>query len=234
MQDISFSILHEDTEVLRLQALPTVLPEGASKSFVAAFAPALPGPFHARVPVEINGLYTVHVDLKATVVRRAVAPADRAMATVALGAVRVGKTKRCKVDLLNSAPIAATVDFAPAATLLGRLGVTIEPPVLQLAARARGAVTLALRPKQRLPPFTEALRALVSGAEQRVLTVTGSAQGLAMQLGTQSLAFGTVVVGSRTTRQLQLLNAGAAHTCVYAFACALAAWPRSLASLASG
>ena len=208
LQDISFAIEHEDTDVLRLQASPTVLPKGASKSFTVAFAPALLGPFHARVPVNVSGLYTLHIDLKATVVRRAVAPADRSMATVAIGAVRVGKTKRCKVELLNSAPISASVDFAPAAAQLGGVGVTIEPLALQLAARGRGNVTLVFKPKQRLAPFTEAVHALVSGAQHRVLTVAGSAQGLAMQLGTQALAFGTVVMGSQTTKQVQLMNTG--------------------------
>jgi hypothetical protein len=79
---------------------------------------------------------------------------------------------------------------------------------MQLASRQRGTVSVTFRPKKRMPLFTAELCALVAGVRQHVLTLKGSVQGLDVRLEKQDLQFGTVVLGSHVTKQLQLINAG--------------------------
>lgn len=67
---------------------------------------------------------------------------------------------------------------------------------------------LRCRPKQRMLLFKEALRALVAGVPQVLTTLTGACTGVALLLASDSIPFGTVVLGSRTTKRLQLSNVG--------------------------
>jgi hydrocephalus-inducing protein len=56
--------------------------------------------------------------------------------------------------------------------------------------------------------FKEPLRALVAGVPQVLATLTGASTGMALMLASDSIPFGTVVLGSRTTKRLQLSNHG--------------------------
>jgi hydrocephalus-inducing protein len=64
------------------------------------------------------------------------------------------------------------------------------------------------RPKQRMLTFKEPLHALVAGVPQVLATLTGASTGMALMLASDSIPFGTVVLGSRTTKRLQLSNHG--------------------------
>lgn len=64
------------------------------------------------------------------------------------------------------------------------------------------------RPKQRMRPFKEPLHALVAGVQQVLTTLAGACTGLSVLLASDSIPFGSVVLGSRTTKRLQLSNAG--------------------------
>jgi hydrocephalus-inducing protein len=64
------------------------------------------------------------------------------------------------------------------------------------------------RPKQRMLLFKEPLRALVAGVPQVLATLTGASTGMSLLLASDSIPFGTVVLGSRSTKRLQLSNNG--------------------------
>jgi len=63
-------------------------------------------------------------------------------------------------------------------------------------------------PRQRTRPFKEPLRVLVAGVPQQLTTLTGACTGLSLLLASDSIPFGTVVLGSRTTKRMQLSNVG--------------------------
>jgi hydrocephalus-inducing protein len=56
--------------------------------------------------------------------------------------------------------------------------------------------------------FKEPLRALVAGVPQVLATLTGASTGMSLLLASDSIPFGTVVLGSRSTKRLQLSNNG--------------------------
>lgn len=64
------------------------------------------------------------------------------------------------------------------------------------------------RPQQRTRPFKEPLKALVAGVPQVLTTISGACAGLSVLLASDSIPFGTVVLGSRTTKRLLLSNNG--------------------------
>jgi hydrocephalus-inducing protein len=64
------------------------------------------------------------------------------------------------------------------------------------------------RPQQRTRPFKEPLKALVTGVPQVLTTISGACTGLSVLLASDSIPFGTVVLGSRTTKRLLLSNNG--------------------------
>ena len=212
-QDISFDIQHHDTPELTIGATPTVLSKGATQIFTCNFAPTQLGQYRRRIPVEVNGLYTVHVTLKATVVARCVEVADNAHAPVDLGALRVGRSNRCTVELINKAPLPAAVDFAPAAELAASYGVRFEPGTLQLSAKQKGQVHVVFKPVARTAAFKQRVFANVAGVRTNIFVVAGSALGLEVALGASALPFGTVVLGSQSTKVVQLTNSGTLRLC---------------------
>lgn len=64
------------------------------------------------------------------------------------------------------------------------------------------------RPQQRTRAFKEPLKALVAGVPQVITTISGACTGLSVLLASDSIPFGTVVLGSRTTKRLLLSNNG--------------------------
>ena len=79
---------------------------------------------------------------------------------------------------------------------------------LQLAAREKSMLTITYKPKARLIPFYEAISVAVSGTVMPLLRVKGSALGLEAKLSAETLPFGNVMLGSSTTKALQLHNPG--------------------------
>lgn len=73
---------------------------------------------------------------------------------------------------------------------------------------ASAGCPLPCRPQQRTRPFKEPLKALVAGVPQVITTISGACTGLSVLLASDSIPFGTVVLGSRTTKRLLLSNNG--------------------------
>lgn len=66
----------------------------------------------------------------------------------------------------------------------------------------------ACRPPGRTHPFSEELIADVAGVRTTLAQLTGACTGTELSLASDSLPFGTVVLGSRTSKRLQLSNTG--------------------------
>ena len=76
--------------------------------------------------------------------------------------------------------------------------------------RERKEIMLIFRPQQRLHSFKkELLFKIVDNNEQRkLLTVSGACHGIELKLMEDTLGFGSVVVGSKLTKSVQLCNLG--------------------------
>jgi Abnormal spindle-like microcephaly-assoc'd, ASPM-SPD-2-Hydin len=166
------------------------------------------GVLRSRVPLTINGLYSISLEVKANVITRRLTLADRSLQKLSLGPVHVGKNRRECVELVNRAPISAKVDFSGCLDVLKQQGVHIEPPTLTLAAKQRKQFQITFRPQARCASFRVAVPVKVSGLVQHLMTLSGSALGIDAHLDTSSVPFGTVVIGSQTTHVVRLRNNG--------------------------
>ncbi len=188
-----------------------VLQPGESREWLVTFRPRGAAPCAMSLPIEINGLYTVHVEAKGegSVLRLEVAnPAQR---TVNFGPVSAGATATRVVPLVNRGRTTATFSLAPSAEMLARCGVdTIPAPTAEVVLRPRESadLTLFFRPQGRMRPFTEELRADVCGVATPLATLTGASLGTELRLAADLLPFGPVVLGSRALKRLQLQNTG--------------------------
>lgn len=209
-RDISVAVGGVSGEALAVEGVSVVLAKGQEHRVAFMLRPCGLGPYSRRVPVEVNGLYTVNVDVRATVVALAVDVADASIRTFALGLVKAGGLARTyAVPIINRARIPVDVDFAPSAALAEQYGLTFEPCRVTLKPRETLPVTVKWTPKRRMRSFKEAVTVTAHGVQRTLLTLTGASLGTEVKLGTGTLPFGTVVLGSATSKRLMLSNTGA-------------------------
>jgi hydrocephalus-inducing protein len=208
LQEVSVAIDHENEDSLEVDNTPTLLKCGGSRTFSFVFTPMKLGLYHARIPIEVNGLYKVHVDIRADVVRRCFEVVDPAKRTLELGSIRTGKMRKLVVEVVNRAPIPANVDFIPSRHLAETFGIHLDAVPARLGPRQHGSVSIMFKPKCRMANFLAKVIVNIDGVASSLMSITGSALGLEARLGATTLPFGSVVLGSRTTKFLPLHNSG--------------------------
>jgi hypothetical protein len=209
VQEVSFNVQLAGRESFSVQPQSGSIPPGTTITLHVALDASLVGAVKARVPVSINGLFNLHLEVKANVVLRRLILANPALQTLALGAVSVGKSRRERVEVVNKGSIPVDADFSVCLSALKDHGVHIDPDHVTLVAKQRKHIQVTYRPQTRCKTFTADLCPTVSGLQQRLLTVTGSGLGMDARLDSNSLPFGTVAFGSQTTRTVRLINTGA-------------------------
>eukprot|EP00879_Flechtneria_rotunda_P018040 GHRR01018909.1.p1 GENE.GHRR01018909.1~~GHRR01018909.1.p1 ORF type:complete len:542 (+),score=201.99 GHRR01018909.1:696-2321(+) len=210
-QPVSFDILFDITDNWKVLSSPCVLAPGHSQEVPITFKPTAAQKYNAVMPVRVNGLYNVNVNLSGEGVplRVELAKAEQMQRGVAFGAVPHGSSSNRNLALANRGQASAFVSFEPSHELFERLGIEVMPAAgLMLKPREVAEVTLWFRPKQRMHPFKEPLRALVAGVPQQLTVMSGACTGVSLALASDSIPFGSVVLGSRTSKRLQLSNNG--------------------------
>lgn len=117
----------EGTDVWGIDLPACVLQPGEVKEGAILFRPAAAQSYALRVPLEINGLYTVHLDVKGEGSPLRIEPVNPAQRTVHFGAVPRGQSATRTVSIVNRGRVAATLSLKPAQSLLARLGVEALP-----------------------------------------------------------------------------------------------------------
>lgn len=190
---------------------PVVLQPGESKDWVVTFRPRAATPCSLSLPLEINGLYTLHVEAKGEGSPLRVEVANPAHRAVNFGPVgNCGSSTRV-VPIINRGRTTASLSLAPSAELLARCAIDVIPaPTSDIVLRPRESadLTFFFRPTDRMRPFTEELVVSLCGVPTPLATLTGACLGTELRLASDSLPFGPVVLGSRAVKRLQLENTG--------------------------
>jgi len=207
--DISYDCSAESTQWLDVDATPTVLSKGESREVNFTFTPHTVGDFSAVIPFEINGLYTVNVQIMGHGCERRVELLNPQQMTCELGSVRVGQSTAKTLRIVNRSRARADCSLAAAAAALKQLDITLTPAGdFSLPPKATLNVELFFRPTSRRMPFTQDVTLDVSAVSTVLCVVRGAASGLECKLENDGIFFGPVVANSRTTRRLQLENTG--------------------------
>jgi hydrocephalus-inducing protein len=207
VQTLSVSISIPKLEVQADSAQLTLEP-GASMPCNLSFVPQTVGKFRCPLYFEVNGVFKISAEVVADIIPQRLEVASSAHRIVDLGAIRTGKSRKYSIELVNKALLNAEVSLEPSKELARRLGLRLHIEKGQLAAREKSTLTITYKPKVRLGPFNEAVSVLVSGAVLPLFRVKGSALGLEAKLSAETLPFGNVMLGSSTTKALQLHNLG--------------------------
>ncbi|KXZ49496.1 hypothetical protein GPECTOR_21g722 [Gonium pectorale] len=190
---------------------PSVLQPGEAREWVVTFRPRGPAACSLSLPLEINGLYTVHVEVKGEGSPLRVEVANPAHRAINFGPVSQGGSTTRVVPVINRGRTPATLCLAPSLDLLARCSVEVIPtPSTEILLRPREStdLTFFFKPTARMRPFTEELLVNLCGINTPLATLTGACLGTELRLASDSLPFGPVVLGSRAVKRLQLENTG--------------------------
>ncbi|EFJ42226.1 hypothetical protein VOLCADRAFT_67248 [Volvox carteri f. nagariensis] len=190
---------------------PLVLQPGESREWVVTFKPHAAVPAVLSLPLEINGLYTVHVEARGEGSPLRVEVANPAHRAINFGPVAASGSATRVVPVTNRGRTTVTLNLGPSAELLARCAIDVIPGSttdVLLRPRETTDLTFFFRPTARMRPFTEELLVSLCGVTTPLATLTGACLGTELRLASDSLPFGPVVLGSRVVKRLQLENTG--------------------------
>lgn len=189
----------------------TVLQPGESHEWMVTFKPHAAVATALSLSIEINGLYTVHVEAKGEGSPLRVEVANPAHRAINFGPVAQGSSSTRVISVINRGRTTAILNLTPSADLLARCGINVIPALsteVLLRPRENIDLTFFFRPSTRMRPFTEELLVNLCGVATPLATLTGACLGTELRLASDSLPFGPVVLGSRAVKRLQLSNTG--------------------------
>jgi hydrocephalus-inducing protein len=77
-----------------------------------------------------------------------------------------------------------------------------------IGAKSKTNIEIRFNPLKRLSPFKEDLNLSVIGSKRKLLTITGSCQGIEVALESDAVPFGSICEGCRISKKLQMENSG--------------------------
>ncbi len=126
-QPISVDPQWTNTEEWQVDMPAGLVAPGESRQAVITFKPSAAAPYAARLALEVNGLYTVNVDLKGEGAVMRLEVADAAKRAVNFGGVQRGQGSTRMVQVVNRGKVALTFSAKPALEMLRRLNIDVLP-----------------------------------------------------------------------------------------------------------
>lgn len=208
-QDLSYDIPFDDLPHLQVKPKAGVLTPGEIRDVTFTFTPSAEKEYSERVPVEVNGLYSVPVTVTGEGTPLRLELADSSLRTLNLGSLRPGQRNSQDVRLVNRSKLPVELSLLPSKDELNKLCIQTYPhDRLLLKAKQTGALTFTYQPKARMRRFEHDVVASVNGVRMQLLHLQGACLGLQASVASESLPFGKVVLGSKLTKRVQLQNTG--------------------------
>eukprot|EP00794_Sanderia_malayensis_P018879 gene18879-20779_t len=212
LKDISFECQYKNTPHLEVVSEPGILSNGGKCEVDFLFYPRQLKTYHERVPFEINGLSMFYIDIEGQGTEMKIEVANPIDRKINLGALRIGKTSSRSVKIINNsmAPIDFTVAITPATLALQQSNIiSIHPQsMISLNPKATTDVTVNFSPKSRIPQFSEEVILECAGISQPLFLLNGCCHGMEIKLDSEAVPFGTVTLGSSSSRKLIMYNTG--------------------------
>lgn len=220
---VSVSLLNEDTkeatldivnnhsDIFELNLAQNSLQAGESTILSITFFPREAKLYEQNMKIEINGLSSIEITIIGEGTEFRVEPLMNDQRNINFGAIRVGSSLTRTSRIINRSTIPATFTLGPLAAIdsLRSHGIVIGVHgEITMKPKAILPIEFRFQPLHRIPLFTEDITAESCGIIRHLLTITGSCQGILVQLENDTLPFGAVVQKSSTTRKLQLQNIG--------------------------
>ncbi|XP_076808093.1 hydrocephalus-inducing protein homolog isoform X2 [Clavelina lepadiformis] len=212
-KEISVECLYQNTNYLNVAFGANVLAPGANADAVITFYPRDAISYKEVVKFQVNGLSTHGIELKGEGTEMRVEVANPRQKLVKFGALRVGQATKHIVPIVNRSPtpITLTLSATPESQPLQNgdvLRVLPSEPVTLPGKGGSRDVEVYFTPKSRIPCFTEEIMMECADLSQPIFIVSGSCQGVEINLDQDSIPFGAVVQGSQSEKRFVMYNTG--------------------------
>jgi len=217
---MSIETLFERTSYLDVQLAPgqVILPSTKPNENVLkvpiVFTPRELTKYHETVEFDINGLHKIGVQIRGEGVPLKLELEKAEDTSVDFGILRIGGDVTKSVRLMNYGKRALALNFDfnnQLQNLLDKYAISVYPSK-EFIVNPRDGVDVEIRfnPKARLHQFKYELNyQIVENKESHKLTnIIGSCHGIELKLLQDTIGFGSVVVNSKLTREVQLVNLG--------------------------
>ncbi|BFI31149.1 hydrocephalus-inducing protein [Marchantia polymorpha subsp. ruderalis] len=201
--------MYESTPHLDVPHATLLLDEGEKESVIITFKPQEVRHYKELVKFQINGLDTVTVVISGEGVRLHVELVDKTQKLLVFDSLKIGQSARIPVEIVNMTRAVCHLAWTPVRARFLELDMVCLPAEgITLKGKQTGTLDLQFRPKARIAPFDEPLVITAANTEVVLATVSGACVGTEVKLSTNLLAFGTVTLGSKYTRKIQVENCG--------------------------
>lgn len=126
-QPISIDPQWTNTSEWTVDMSSMVLKPGEQRDATITFSPTAAQPYSMQVPLEINGLYTINIDMKGEGCPMRIEVANPAQRTINFGAVNRGQSTTRAVQIVNRGRCNATLSLTPSITMLQRYNIDVLP-----------------------------------------------------------------------------------------------------------
>jgi hydrocephalus-inducing protein len=204
---LAVDCLFDNKEHMELDATSFVLEGGEKKDLKVSFMPRDQIMYQETINFTFNDLATSSVVVRGEGTTPKIEVLTRQLR---FGVCRIGERKEMEVRVVCRSRIPTPVSIQGCLPVdLVRHGITVQPdaPLLMKPKEMR-AFVFAFKPAMRLPQFTSDVKLRVAGQEIPFVQVSGSCHGAEAHLDTKSLNFGSVVVGTKVTRRVIIMNTG--------------------------
>lgn len=191
--------------------LPTTKEKEEKLLIPIIFTPRDITKYHEVVALDFNGIYKIEVVIKGEGIPMSIELADPDQHIVDFGIVSKGSDMTKTVNLINKSrkPVQFCLRGAIPEDLVKNC-LTINPcEEVTLKPKKVLPIEVRFNPNSRMPDFSHDILLDIKGNEARKLfTVNGVSHGIELKLMEEVVGFGSVIKGSRLTKQLQLANFG--------------------------
>lgn len=191
--------------------LPSTKDKQEKLSIPIIFTPRAIQKYYEVVTFDFNGIYKIDVVIKGEGIPMNIELVDPDQHIVDFGILAKGSDVTKTVNLINKSrkAIQFTLTAAHPEDLI-KNAISISPSE-EVSLKPKKVLPIEVRfnPKTRMPNFSHDIMLDIKGNESRKLfTVQGVSHGIELKLMEEVVGFGSVIKGSRLTKQLQLANFG--------------------------
>ncbi|CAE1301645.1 HYDIN [Acanthosepion pharaonis] len=210
-KDISLDCLYTCTNQLMHNFKPDVLQPGMLIDVSFFFYPREAVKYKEIVTFEVNGLSTKTVEFLGEGCEMKVTVAESKHKIVKLGTHSIGSCTKRTIPIVNKSLASMTfnLQFSPVCTQLKDVISVTPSSTITLPAKV-GTINIQVifKPTTRIPQFSEEVFIDAAGYSQPLFVIQGSCLAMQLDLETDYIPFGAVVLQSYSTRKLVLSNTG--------------------------
>lgn len=211
--NISVDCNFQKTRALWCECPPTVLEPAQVLNVPIRFAPRDVKEYAFVIPFVVNGTSKVPITIVGKGIQPRLELVNASQRSLNFGIVNLGNEVRKTIPIVNKSKKALSVqiieesDFGQGAFEEKCISIFPRSEII-VGPRESVNLQVSFAPTKRIAKFSQDLNIKYAGITRKLVTLSGKGQGVEVNLDTDSLPFGNVVINSAKTKKLSLENSG--------------------------